>query len=84
LPFAAFSNSSLEIIKRTNATIERTKPIKKPTEKIPTTAHTAVKTKYWRLNAVTDPANAKTEKIIRGTESTALSMFEKQDVITSS
>ncbi|GAI79353.1 unnamed protein product, partial [marine sediment metagenome] len=82
MPFAAFSNSSLEIIKRPNATIERTKPINKPTEKMPTTAHTAVKTKYWRLNAVTDPANAKAEKTTRGIESTASSIVEKYDVIT--
>jgi hypothetical protein len=84
LPFAAFSNSSLEIYKRINAPIERKKPINNPTEKIPTTAHTAVKTKYRRLNAVTDPANAKAEKKIRGIESNALSIVEKYDVITSS
>jgi len=77
LPFVAFSNSSLDIIKRANATIARTKPINNPIENIPRTAHTAVKTKYRRLNAVIDPASAKTEKGIRTKEITTVSMVEK-------
>ena len=77
MPFVAFSNSSLDIIKRANAIIARTKPINNPIENIPRTAHTAVKTKYRRLNAVIDPANPKAEKKTRTTESTTVLMAEK-------
>ena len=65
MPFAAFSNSSLDIIKRINATIERIKPIKKTIEKIPTIVQTIEKIKYRRLNAIIDPINTKAEEIIR-------------------
>ena len=65
------------IINNISAAIARAKPINNPTERMPRAAHTAVKIKYRRLNAVMDPANAKAEKMTRTAENTILPLFEK-------